>query len=313
MNGLFAILMSLVILGTPRVEGTDDEILARYEKECAVTSSNPECDALSDEIELMLYSDLRLLFRLGEEIDPDIIGVAVSARLPQLVLLGLYLMGAQPAAQDLGAILSALESSSPAVREEALSLLGDQAPAEVQSLAEWVYFGQDGEDDGLVPDAKPDADLLGFPPYPGARLVPLASGKTRAFFVTTAAPEKVIATIAKGHVVLESFELYERLNALMMPPEYEALVAELEQLLAAEEFERIPAIQAEMEEIMKPAAQVGVLMGDLGQAMLRPDARFVIVREKPAATMGATPAIGRIAAVFRDDNLDATVILVPLR
>ncbi len=313
MNGLLALLMSLVILGTPWFEGTDEEILARHDAECAAANPGPDCGALRAEIELMLYHDLRLLFRMGAEIDPEVIEVAASASLPQLVLLGLNVMKTQPGTRDEAAILAALENPSPAVRQAAFALLGENTPASVKPLSQWVYFDSSGTDDGTVPDATPDADILGFPPYPGARLVPLASGKSRAFFVTSDAPEKVIATIANGKPVIETFALHERLSALMMPPEYEALMAKMEQLMTEADYDGITALNAEMDELMKTTAPVGELMGDLGQVMANPEARFVVLREKPASRPGGAPSIGRIAAVFYDSGLDGTVILVPLR
>ncbi len=309
MNAVFAAATALfVIFGGPRAEGTLDELVARHETECTGERPGAECGAIAAELEVLLYGELRALYRMGAEVDRETLRTAAAAEFPHLALLALRWMGEKRAEGDDAAFVAALGNRSAAVRTAALRLLEGRVPPEVRALDAFLVTSSRGQDQDLVPDPDPDADRLEFAPYPGARLVRLASGRDRAFFTTPDAPDKVVATIGKGKKVLDVEALSERMNAAV-ESQMEAMNAVMEKLAA----ETDPAkIEAEMKKLEASQEPEGDPLAGLGLAIGRLDARFVILREKPPSKPGSPPKIVRAAAVFRDDALRATVILVPL-
>jgi hypothetical protein len=303
----------LVIFSEPRVEGTLDELIARNEAECTSAQPGADCGAIRAELELRLYDDLRMLDRMGEDVDREAIRTAAAANFPQLALLALRWMEEDPVAGDDEAIALALENRSAAVRSVALRLLVDRLPARVKALREWILAQPNSQDEDLVPDADPDADLLGFSPYPGARLVRFASGKQRAFYTTPDPQQKVIATIGKGKTVLDYGSFLERVSAAIELPDYEAIGAELEKLLSETDPDKMAAAQEKAAALMAPQSQGSELAAAFSPLMNRSNAQFVILREQPAPTPDTLPRIKRAAAVFREDSLGITVIFVPLQ
>jgi hypothetical protein len=218
----------------------------------------------------------------------------------------------QPMDGDDIAATAALESRSAAVRSAAFALLRDRPPPAVQKLGEWILIESYSQDETLIPDADPDAALLGFPPYPGAKLVRLASGKKRAFYTTPDPPNKVIATIGKNKTVLDIGDFYQRVSEAIVPPDVDALQAVLEKMMTETDPEKLAAMQAGLEKMMQPQSNGFELLSALGPVMSRSGVRVVILREAPSLPPGAPAQAKRIAAVFHDDALGATVILVPL-
>jgi len=307
---LAAIALSSVVIGGPRIEGTTDELVQRYEAECP---GGIDCGLIRDELEFQLYNDLRLLYRLGEDVDQQTLYTAAAAKSPQLALLALRWMNNKPMDGDDKAVAAALESDSPAVRSAALALLGNRLPPEVKALGEWIVAESYSEDDALIPTPRPDADLLGFEPYPNARLVRLASGRGRAFYTTPDPPEKVIATIGKGKKVLDVNAFYQRISEAIVLPDMDKLMAEMEKMLAETDPEKQQAMQASIEKMMQPSQPRETdLLTVLGPVMSRGDARIIILRAVPGSTPDSPPQATRVAAVFHDDALKTTVILVPL-
>jgi hypothetical protein len=249
---------------------------------------------------------------MGEVVDRETLHTAAAAGFPQLALLALRWMRDQPMDGDDGAAAAALESRSAGVRSAALAFLGDRLPPEVQKLGDWILAESYSQDETLVPDTEPDADLLGFTPYPGAHLVRLASGKKRAFYTTSDPPDKVVAAIGKGKKILDAGDYYERVTEAITPPDMDALQAEMEKMMTETDPEKLEAMQAGLEKMMQPQSNEFELLSGVGQAMIHSEARVVILRETPSSSPGAPAQARRIAAVFHDDALEATVILVPL-
>lgn len=306
---LAAMAASAVVFGGARIEGTTDELVTRYETECPAAA---DCGLIRDELELRLYGDLRTLYRMGEEVDRQTLRTAAGASFPPLALLALRWMQSKPVDGDEVAAAAALDNSSASVRSAALVMLGDHLPPKAKRLREWILNEPYSQDDTLIPDTVPDADMLGFKPYPGARLERLASNRKRAFYTTPDPPDKVIGIVGRGRKVLGAEEFHERVSESIVPPDMDALQAALEKMLAETDPEKLAAMQKDMEKLMQPQSSEVDVLTSLGPAMSRVGARVIILREAPAQSPGAQPLAKRVAAVFRDDALGATVIFVPL-
>jgi len=306
---LTAMAVSSIIFGGLRIEGTIDDLVGRYEAECP---GGAECGLIRDELELQLYNDMRLLYRMREDVDRQTLHTAAAAKFPPLALLALRWMQVNPMDGDDVAAIAALQNPSAGVRSAALAMLGDRLPPRVKLLSEWILTEPYSREEDLVPDTVPDAWLLGFKPYPGARLERLASGNKRAFYTTPDAPEKVISVIGKGKKVLSSEQFYERVSEAIVPPDIDALQAEMEKMLTETDPEKLQAMQKRLEKMMQPQSSEVDVLTSLGPVMSRSGARVVILRETQAQSPDARPQATRVAAVFRDDALGATVILVPL-
>ena len=127
---LAALAASFVVFGSPRVEGTVDELAARHETDC---HGNADCGLIRDELELRLYDDLHMLYRLGEEVDCQTLHTAAAARFPPLALLALRWMQGKPMYGDDSAAAT-LENPSASVRRAALVTLGDRLPPGVRQI-----------------------------------------------------------------------------------------------------------------------------------------------------------------------------------
>jgi hypothetical protein len=264
----------------------------------------PACKALVEKVETLLIRELMFIEAARLPVDKKLVREAAGSANCGVVGAALKVLAATPIEPgDEPAIIDALVNPCPGVRRLGFLLAGKLADKSYTAWQKRSYVSKDGKPPILpyVEDVVPSEKRLGVSLYPGADYVYFASGRKRAFYFTTDAPEKVIAFYAKGGKrVFTTAELESTKPAA--PDQNEIM----RRMRSGEDPKKVIA------ELQAQAGTASVskqwLVGIKGEEGIA-DPRFIEVVPLSTGTAGAV-TLPRAVVVFRDDILGGTAIVV---
>lgn len=216
-----AVLLAQVIHSQPPAL-TTEAAMAKFDQTCA-GKKTPACDQLRWQMGYALYEDMLFLGHTTGTLDDEMVRIGAASDVPQLKAFCLDRIrnrGLQPAEHPL--VIAALDDPYPLVRESAQKMVGqlpDEKYSRMLSREPSSSGGRLEGVQGLIAGVSPDAKKLTAAPYPGARYWYFASDRDVDFFTTQDAPEKVLASYAKGgKKALTAAELKAKVKAAMDAP-----------------------------------------------------------------------------------------------
>lgn len=259
---------------------------ARYATECAAGAAGADCEDLRAALEDHLFDCLVTLTDARVPVDRETVRVATRAQSPTLASYALALLDAGFGPADVPYVRAALDSPYPQVRSAAIELSKwfetDALRAPTQRAREALGDGYSGpKSSRLVPDLVPTAEALGAPLYPGARYSYLAGSRDRPVFLSSDAPQKVAAFLAKGKPTFSAAEM----------------TAAAERRAEAEQEAADAASESAGNDMAAAMAQAAALMAAMNSGQDPMRAMQEMAEAKQAATYDWTEAITRLEGI----------------
>jgi hypothetical protein len=300
---MLPLIATMLIVGAEPSAAPLNELVDRWDNECATVSDTPECAGLAAEVELGLYDLVRKLSLNRQPIDREVLRAAADSDLPALAKFGVSMLGTPQSQLEADILLRALDHPVLAVRYIAARNLGDVKDPRWQALQTWwtgwtLASSANGPEDSLIPDPQPSPDMFAMTSFNQLAFHYYGSDRERAMFTTSEPAESFVKRLSAKRRVLSSLDaMQEQMNALQ--PEMDAVQKEMEVAGEKNDMDRLNAA-------MKRYEALGKKMGGMSALAANPmaDSKTVILIEDPA-TRRATATV----TVQRDDKLKSTVLL----
>lgn len=300
---MLSVIATMLIVGAEPTEAPLNELLDRWDMECAATSDTPECGGLAANIELGLYDVLRKLSLNRQPIDREVLRAAADSDLPALAKFGVSMLGVPQSQQDADVLLRAVDHPVLAVRYIAARNLGDVKDARWQTMQTWwtgwtLAQSANGPEDSLIPDPQPLPAMFSMASFNHLDFHYYGSDRERAMFTTSEPAASFVKRLSAKRKVLTSLDaMQQQMDALQ--PEMDAVQKEMEAAGAKNDTDRLTAAMNRYQELSKKMSGVATMAAN---PMM--ESHTVILIEDPA-TRRATATV----TVQRDDKLKITVVL----
>ena len=300
---MLPLIASMLIVGAEPVEAPLNELIDRWDQECASASDTPECAGLAASIELGLYDLVRKLSLNRQPVDREVLRAAADSDLPVLAKYGVSMLGEPQSQQEADILLRALDHPVLAVRYIAARSLGNVKDPRWLNLQTWwtgwtLAQSASGPEESLIPDSRPQPDMFAMASFNGLTFHYYGSDRERAMFMTAEPAESFIKRLsAKRRVLTSADAMQQQMDVLQ--PEMEAIQKEMEAAMAKNDTAKL---NASMQKYQALTTKMGGLTALAANPMQ--ESHTVILMEDPASKR-ATATV----TVQRDDKLKATVLL----
>jgi hypothetical protein len=282
-----------------------DQLIARWDGECkpATADTAASCIGLDAEIELGLYDLLRKLSLNRQPIDRDVLRAAAQSNLPALAKMGVSLLGAPQAKEDVDALLYAADHPVLAVRYIAARNLEQSQNPAWKALQPWwsgwtLAASASGPEESLIPDPKPLPSMFGMGSFNGLTFHYYGSDHERAMFTTTESADSVVQRFGKTRKVLTSMDaMQQQLDAIQ--PEMDAITKEMEAASAANDMARIGKAMQRMQDMQSKMGNISLVAAN----PLAPSHTVILATDASKKRSTAT------VLIQRDEQLKQTVLV----